>query len=71
MARINESNGRFEARDSGAVFEIEHDQESNYLCLWGQNYVYLDKAQAGRLYDWLKKNPRRMNTYKKVRDRNR
>jgi hypothetical protein len=68
MSRIKESKGRFEARESGAVFEIKHDEDSNHLCLWGQNYVYLDHDQAGRLYDWLKKNLRRMISYKRARE---
>jgi hypothetical protein len=68
MSRIKESKTRFEAREDGATFEIQHDEDSNHLCFTGQNYVYLDKEQAGRLYDWLKKNLRRMNSYKRNRE---
>lgn len=67
MSRIKESKGRFEAREDGAIFEIQHDEESNSLCLWGKNYVYLSTNEAGRLYDWLKKNLKRMNSYKRTR----
>lgn len=69
MARIKETNGKFEASEMGALLEIEHDQESNHLSFFCKNWVYLDRDQAGRLYDWLKKNLRRMNNYKKVRER--
>lgn len=68
MPRIKESKSRFEAKQEGAIFEIQHDEESNNLCLWGKNYVYLDINETGRLYDWLKKNLRRMTSYKRTRE---
>lgn len=69
MSRIKETKGKFEAIEDGARLEIAHDEESNHLSFFCKNWVYLDRDQAGRLYDWLKKNLRRMNNYKRVREK--
>jgi hypothetical protein len=69
MSRIKETKGRFCIDEQGAWLEIEHDEESNNLCIIGKNWVYLDRQQTGRPYDWLKKNLRRMTSYKKVREK--
>jgi hypothetical protein len=68
MPKIKRSKARFEARENGAIFEIQHDEDSNHLCLWGKNYVYLARNEVGLLYDWLKKNLRRMTNYERTRE---
>jgi len=61
MLKINASTNRFEASKTNGFMEVLYDKEANKMRVFASgDAMYMSKEEIGKLYDWLKKNIKKM-----------
>ena len=61
MLKINMTINRFEASKTNGFMEVVYDKTSNKMKFFAAgDPLHMSKEETGKLYDWLKKNIKKM-----------
>ena len=61
MLKINTSINRFEASKTDGFMEVVYDKNANKMRFFASGAsLLMSKEETGKLYDWLKKNIKKM-----------
>ena len=61
MLKINTTINRFEASKTNGFMEVVYDKDSNKMKFFASgSALFMSKEETARLYDWLKKNIKKM-----------
>lgn len=61
MLKINTSINRFEASKTDGFMEVVYDKSANKMRFFASGAsLLMSKEETGKLYDWLKKNIKKM-----------